>query len=384
MRFRWTTVTSALLLILSASAPLLAQAPSPSPPPPSPPPPVISPEVHADRSVTFRLRAPNAKEVLVQREGAEKLALQKDEQGLWTVTTPPLEPDIYGYSFSVDGVTHFDPSNPATVPNYLYTASSLHVPGPASLPWEEGAVPRGAVHHHFHHSSVVGDDRDFYVYTPPGYDPQAKAPYPVLYLLHGFSDDARAWTAVGRAHVILDNLIASGKARPMLVVMPFGYGAPEILSRTGPQFRDVALRQRNQQKFRETLLQDVMPMVEKLYRAATDRDSRAVAGLSMGGGESLDVGLHARDRLAWVGAFSSAVPDDPAAAFPGLDASTKPPLRLLWIACGSEDFLTAANRKFWDWLQARQVPFTKIETPGGHTWQVWRRNLANFAQLLFR
>jgi enterochelin esterase-like enzyme len=369
-------VKLAFLMIASAAVPLAAQAPAPM---------LVSPEVHPDRRVTFRLRAPNAKEVFVERVGAEKAAMQRDEQGLWTLTTEPLEPDIYGYSFSVDGVTHFDPSNPVTVPNYLYTASSLHVPGPASsVPWEEGDVPRGAVHHHFHHSSVVGDNRDFFVYTPPGYDPRAAKPYPVLYLLHGFSDDARAWTAVGRAHVILDNLMASGKVRPMLVVMPFGYGAPEILSRTGPMFRDDALRKANQQKFRETLLHDVMPAVEKLYRASTDRDSRAVAGLSMGGGESLDLGLNARDRFAWVGAFSSAVPEDPDAAFPGLGANTKPPLRLLWIACGSEDFLTAANRKFWDWLQARQVPFTKIETPGGHTWPVWRRNLAAFAPLLFR
>jgi enterochelin esterase family protein len=371
----------ALLVIVLTAAPALAQPPAS--PPPSPPPPVISPEVHADRTVTFRLRAPNAKEVSVQRDVGARLAMQKDDQGVWSVTSEPLEPDIYGYSFSVDGVTHFDPSNPAPVPNYLYTASSLHVPGP-SLPWEEGDVPRGAVHHHFHHSSVVGDNRDFYVYTPPGYDAKAAKPYPVLYLLHGFSDDARGWTAVGRANVILDNLIASGRARPMLVVMPFGYGAPEILSKTGPQFRDVSLRQRNQRDFRETLLRDVMPMVEKLYRAATDRESRAVAGLSMGGGESLDIGLNARDRFAWVGAFSSAVPDDADAAFPGLDANTKPPLRLLWIACGSEDFLTAANHKFWDWLQARRVPFTKVETPGGHTWPVWRRNLAAFAQLIFK
>jgi enterochelin esterase family protein len=375
-----TTVRA--LLVLAAAVPALAQAP-PSPAPPSPPPPVISPEVHADRTVTFRLRAPNAKEVVVSGEGV-KVAMEKDEQGLWSVTAGPLEPDIYGYSFVVDGVTHFDPSNPATVPNHLYVASSLHVPGPPSLPWETSPVPRGAVHHHFHHSAVVGDDRDFYVYTPPGYDPEVKKLYPVLYLLHGFSDDARAWTEVGRAHVILDNLIASGKARRMLVVMPLGYGAPEILSRTGPQFRDVALRKRNQQKFRETLLQDVIPTVEKLYHVSAGRQSRAVAGLSMGGGESLDVGLNARDHFAWVGAFSSAVPDDPDAAFPGLDANTKPPLRLLWIACGTEDFLTADNRKVWDWLQARHVPFTKIETPGGHAWPVWRRNLANFAPLLFR
>jgi enterochelin esterase family protein len=372
-----------LLVVSAAAAPLLAQTPSPSPPPP--PPPLVSPEVHADKRVTFRLRAPNAKEVLVDRAGGGKLAMQKDDQGVWTLTTEPLEPDIYGYSFSVDGVAHFDPSNPAaTVPNFIYTASSVHVPGPASLPWEENEVPRGTIHRHFHRSSVVGDSRDLYVYTPPGYDPRAAKPYPVLYLLHGYSDDARAWTVVGRAHVILDNLIAAGKARPMLAVMPLGYGAPEILSRTGPTIRDPALRKRNVEKFRESLLKDVMPTVEKLYRVSTDRESRAVAGLSMGGGQSLDIGLNARDRFAWVGAFSSAVPDDPDAAFPGLDANTKPPLRLLWIACGNEDFLTAANRKFWDWLQARQVPHTKIETPGGHTWPVWRRNLAEFTPLLFR
>jgi len=373
-----------VLLSSFAAAPALAQAP-PSPSPPPPPPPLISPEVHPDKRVTFRLRAPNAKEVLVDRAGGGKLAMQKDDQGVWTLTTEPLEPDIYGYSFSVDGVTHFDPSNPAnTVPNLISSASSVHVPGPASLPWEENEVPRGTIHRHFHHSSVVGDNRDLYVYTPPGYDPQAAKPYPVLYLLHGYSDDARAWTVVGRTHVILDNLIAAGKARPMLVVMPLGYGAPEILSRTGPTIRDPALRKRNVEKFRDTLLTDVMPMVEKLYRVSTDREARAVAGLSMGGGQSLDVGLNARDRFAWVGAFSSAVPDEPDAAFPGLAADTKPPLRLLWIACGNEDFLTAANHKFQDWLKARQVPHTAVWTPGGHTWRVWRRNLAEFTPLLFR
>ena len=177
--------------------------------------------------------------------------------------------------------------------------------GPASLPWEVTGVPRGAVHHHFYRSGVVGDNRDFYVYTPPGYDLKAKRPYPVLYLLHGYSDDASGWTAVGRAHVILDNLIAQGKAKPMLVVMPLGYGAPEIVSRNGPRLRDPGLRQRNFDKFRDALLAEVIPEVEKSYRVAKDRGSRAIAGLSMGGAESLYTGLNALDRFAWVGAFSS-------------------------------------------------------------------------------
>ncbi len=157
--------------------------------------------------------------------------MQKDGQGLWTVTTAPLEPDLYGYSFVADGVPLIDPLNALMKPNLLNTQSMVHVPGPASLPWELNRVPRGRIHRHPYQSAIVGDDRDYYVYTPPGYDPRASKLYPVLYLLHGYSDDARAWTDVGRAHVILDNLIAQGKATPMLIVMPLGYGAPEIVSR---------------------------------------------------------------------------------------------------------------------------------------------------------
>src|SRR2546423_6259277 len=192
---------------------------------------LISPEVHADKRVTFRFRAPNAKEVSLTLEGTpESIPMQKDDQGLWTVTTAPLEPDYYGYSFIPDGVHLIDPENPLMKPNLLGTTSQVHVPGLAALAWETNSVPHGEVHHHFYKSNVVGDERDFYVYTPPGYDARAKKKYPVLYLLHGFSDDASGWTAVGRAHVILDNLIAQGKAKPMLIVMPLGYGAPEILA----------------------------------------------------------------------------------------------------------------------------------------------------------
>src|SRR5208337_3575425 len=156
-----------------------------------------------------------------------------------------------------------------------------------SLPWEINLVPHGVIHHHFYRSGIVGDDRDFYVYTPPAYNPEAKKLYPALYLLHGFSDDASAWTAVGRAHVILDNLIAQGKAKPMIVVMPLGYGAPEILSPTFHGFRDSSLVDRNMDRFRQALLTEVIPQVEKIYRVSPDRQSRAIAGLSMGGAESL-------------------------------------------------------------------------------------------------
>jgi enterochelin esterase family protein len=185
---------------------------------------VVSPEVHHDRSITFRFRAPNAKQVTLALEGAEPQALQQDVQGVWTITTSALSPDYYGYSFVADGVRLIDPSNPLLTPNLLSTASALHVPGPSSLPWEVSEVPHGEIHHHFYKSAIAEDDRNYYVYTPPNYDPVAKETYPVLYLLHGYSDDASAWTAVGHANVILDNLIAQGKAKAMVVVMPLGMG----------------------------------------------------------------------------------------------------------------------------------------------------------------
>ncbi|PYT35696.1 MAG: esterase [Acidobacteria bacterium] len=362
------------LIFLAAALPVLAQ-----------PQPIQSPEVHPDRSVTFRLRAPNAKDVSLHLEGTKNTPMQQDGEGLWSATAGPLEPDFYGYSFSVDGVSLHDPSNPAVTPNLLSVGNSLHVPGPASLPWEVNDVPHGTLHRHFYKSGVVGDNRDFYVYTPPGYDPTVKTLYPVLYLLHGFSDDASGWTAVGRAHVILDNLIAQRKAKPMLVVMPLGYGAPEILARNGPSWRDRSLVERNFSRFRDALLTEVIPQVEKSYRAAKDRNSRAIAGLSMGGSESLLTGLNTLDRFAWIGAFSSGgMREEFDAAYPSLDAKANAQIRLLWIACGTEDTLIAINRRFRDWLKSKDIQHTDIETPGHHTWMVWRRNLAEFAGLLFQ
>src|SRR5271156_4696581 len=332
--------------------------------PPQPPPPIISPEVHADKTVTFRFRDPNAKEVVLAREGAARVPMQKDEQGVWSVTNDPLEPDFYGYAFVADGVSLIDPSNWLMKPNLLNADSEVHVPGANSLSWEINDVPHGEVHHHFYRSAVVGDDRDYFVYTPPGYDPSAKKIYPVLYLLHGFSDDASGWTEVGRANIILDNLIAQGKAKPMLIVMTLGYGAPEIVSRTASAgLRDPGLRERNYTRFRDALFTEVIPQVEKQYRAASDRNARAIAGLSMGGAESLYVGLNALDRFGWVGAFSAGgLSDDLAATFPALDSKANSELHLLWIACGTDDRLIAANRKFREWLKSKDIRATEIET----------------------
>jgi len=350
------------------------------------PPPVVSPEVHADRSVTFRFRAPNVKEVAVSIEGSSKpLPMQKDDQGVWSVTTDPLAPDYYGYSFTADGVGLFDPSNHSIKPNFLYRASEMHVPGPASLSWEISAVPHGEIHHHFYKSGVVGDDRGFFVYTPPGYDPRGNQRYPVLYLLHGFSDDASAWTAVGRANVILDNLIAQAKAKPMLIVMPLGYGEPKVLEPHSGVFHDPVITQRNFDKFREALLSEVIPQVESAYLVKKDRDARAIAGLSMGGSESLLTGLNTLNQFAWIGAFSSGgISPDFDKDFPALGSKSNQQIRLLWIACGTDDHLIDINRNFRNWLASKGIKHADIETPGAHTWMVWRRNLTEFAPLLFR
>jgi len=348
--------------------------------------PLVSPEVHSDGRVTFRFRAPNAADVKLEREGAQTVSMQKNEQGVWSVTTEPLSPDYYGYSMVVDGVRSMDPENHLLVPNLLTPANAVHVPGPLSLPWELNDVPHGEVHHHFYKSAVANDDRDYYVYTPAGYDPALKKTYPVLYLLHGFSDDASGWTAVGRANVILDNLIAQGKARPMIVVMPLGYGTIEFVLEGWNVWDNAAeMRDANFRKFREGLLAEVVPRVESEYRVTKDRNGRAVAGLSMGGTESLLTGLNNLDKFAWIGAFSSGgLPVDFQKAFPALDAKANQQLHLLWIACGTEDHLITASRNLREWLKGKGVKASEIETPGEHTWMVWRRNLAEFAPLLFR
>jgi len=363
-----------------------AQQTKPAPAvPPQRPPSLNTPEVHSDNSVTFRFLAPNAQEVKLNREGTDSVAMQKDDKGVWSVNTAPLSPDYYGYSITVDGVRSLDPFNHGLVPNLISPGNFVHVPGPPSLPWELNDVPRGEVHHHFYKSDVAGDQRDFYVYTPPGYDPAGKTTYPVLYLLHGYSDDASGWTAVGRANVILDNLIAQGKAKPMIVVMPLGYGTMEIITLGWGAWSHTDVRDKNFSNFRQALLTEVMPKVDSEYRIAKDRNSRAIAGLSMGGSESLLTGLNNLDQFAWVGAFSSGgIPDDFEKDFPGLDAKANQHLHLLWIACGTEDHLITVNRNLREWLKSKGVQPTEIETPGMHTWMVWRRNLAEFAGLLFR
>jgi len=362
-----------------------AQQTKPSVTPPPEMPWLVTPEVHADNTVTFRFRAPNAQDVKLERGGVEAVAMQKDNQGVWSVTTAPLAPDYYEYSILVDGVRMLDPYNHLLVPNLLTPANAVHISGPG-LPWEVTDVPHGEIHNHFYRSAIAGDDRDYYVYTPPRYDQKGKTTYPVLYLLHGYSDDASGWSAVGHANVILDNLIAQGKAKPMIVVMPLGYGTMEIirLGWGGLESR-TDVRSKNLADFRAALLTEVMPRVESEYRVTEDRNSRAIAGLSMGGSESLLTGLNNLDKFAWIGAFSSGgLPDPFEKNFPNLDSKANQQLKLLWIACGTEDRLITMNRNLREWLKSKGIQHTDIETPGMHTWMVWRRNLIEFAGLLFR
>jgi len=347
--------------------------------------PIRSPEIAADGRVTFRLRATNANEVVLRCEGLSEAKMKKDDQGIWAFTSPPMEPDIYTYTFSVDGLRLLDPNNPAMKYNLLNSDSELVVPGPKSLAWEVNDVPRGTLHRHFYKSTVAGDERDFVVYTPPGYDPAARKKYPALYLLHGFSDDATAWSTVGRANVILDNLIARRQAKPMIIVMPLGYGTMDYVRGGWTGTRRGEMRQISFDKFRDNLLQEVIPQVEKSYRVSADRKHRAIAGLSMGGAESLYVGLNALDRFAWVGAFSSGgLSTNYSKEFPQLDEKANRQLQLLWIACGKDDRLIGSNQQFIDWLKSKNVNYVWQESPGGHAFRVWRRYLAEFAPLLFQ
>ena len=310
--------------------------------------------------------------------------MEKDNQGVWSVTTRPLPPDYYVYSFNVDGVQMMDSGNPLVKHNLFNSESQVHVPG-SGEPWDVSVVPHGLLHRHLYRSATMGDDQPFIVYTPPGYDPNAAQPYPVLYLLHGFSDMENAWTSIGQANIILDNLIAQAKAKPMLIVMPLGYGNKEIMTGGWGVVSRKNIWEDSIEKFRYSLLREVIPQVEAAYRVSTDRNGRAIAGLSMGGTQSLFIGLNALDRFAWIGAFSSGGMDPNfEKAYPAVNESTNAQQRLLWIACGQQDGLLSANQKLVDWLKTKKVNPTWVTIPGGHSFMVWRRFLVQFAPLLFQ
>ncbi|HEY0163561.1 MAG TPA: alpha/beta hydrolase-fold protein, partial [Edaphobacter sp.] len=353
----------------------------------APVPPVRSVEVNPDHTITFRLREPAATKVEVGVDVlGPALAMQKDDAGVWSVTTPVMQPEIYAYHFAVDGANRVDATNPRIAPNLVGISNLIEVPGDAPEMWDATNVPHGVVHHHTYNTAVVvgreNNQSDYYVYTPPSYDAKAKKPYPVLYLLHGWSDDASGWTSVGQAHLILDNLLAQGKIKPMVVVMPLGYGDMAFVHDHGVWNQPETV-EHNVSLFEKALLTEVLPQVEATYKVSRKREDRAIAGLSMGGLESLRIGLSHTDQFAWVGGFSSAVHSlDSLEAIKGLDPKAAN-LKTLWIACGVDDALITPNRSFIDFLKSKNMPVTQIETPGRHTWSVWRDNLIHFTPLLF-
>jgi enterochelin esterase family protein len=379
-------------LILSACLPVFAAAQTPtapvttsatnSPTPAPAFPPYVSPEVHSDGTVTLRLRAPNAQKVDLVLEGANTV-MQQGADGLWTATTPVLAPEIYAYRFVVDGTPTLDPRNVDVRDNLLTLWSNLTVPGTPPEPWELQSIPHGIVEHHFYTSQVVlglpNNQSDYYVYTPPGYNPKSRESYPVLYLLHGYSDAADGWTQVGKANFILDSLIASGKAKPMIVVMTLGYGNMAVLK----PGRTPELSEQNYDLYQKALISEVIPQIEANYHVSKKREDRAIAGLSMGGHESLFVGLTHPELFAWIGTFSAGLNAKAIAELPQTNAQ-KANLRLLWMACGVDDALLKPNQTVIAALKAEGLPVTVIETPGHHQWPVWRDNLIHFAPLLFQ
>jgi enterochelin esterase family protein len=350
--------------------------------PSRPAPPPVSPEVSAERKVTFRLRAPGAKEVNVAGEIAgSPIKLIKDEQGVWSGTTGSLPPELYGYTFVVDGVRMPDPGNPHIKPMRIPTTSILDIPGDPPLLHDFQNVPHGTVRVHHYKSKATESLRRVHVYTPPGYDKDPSAKFPTLYLFHGSGDNDGCWTVLGRAHWILDNLIAQGKAKPMVIVMTDGHASAPNQSLSPATAGTI---NRNQ-VFQKDLLEEVIPFVEANYRVKADRTNRAIIGLSMGGGQSLSIGLNRLDLFAWVGGMSSSMRDAEATVpgFLGDPAGANAKLSILWIACGRDDGLVTAARSFSILLKDKGIKHDFIESDGGHSWPVWRKYLAQFAPLIF-
>jgi enterochelin esterase family protein len=349
------------------------------------PPRVLSPEIAADRRVTFRLAAPKANEVVLTGEFMRgSTPLEKNAEGIWSITVGPLEPEIYHYNLTVDGGRIIDPGNPevktGSTPGTLQ--SVLEVRGDTPAFYDAQPVPHGEIRTHWYQSKALGTLRRLTVYVPPDYDADAERAtrYPVLYLFHGANADETAWTRLGRANLILDNLLAEKKALPFIVVMPFGYGVPP---------HPPGAKGNNTAEFTKDLLGDVLPYIEARYRVQADRAHRAIVGLSMGGGQALSIGLNHLEVFSHVGGFSSGL--GRAADFPATyaklaadPAAANQQLKLLWIGCGNEDGAMANSRALSDFLTARGIKHTFHESGGAHTWIVWRRYLREVAPLLFR
>ncbi len=340
---------------------------------------VCSPEIHADGRVTLRYFAPAAKQVNVSSNvTAINQPMSRDEQGVWTVTVGPLPADTYSYSFDVDGAHVIDPVNRNTKP-WLWMESMIEVPGEKPAAHQLQSVPHGQVHLHWYDSPRLKQTRRLLVYTPPGYGDSGTT-YPVLYLLHGCGDDESAWTKVGQVQHLADNLLAAGQAKPMVIVMPFGH---DVLP-DNPDFEDYDCL-RNLAAVEPEFWDGVLPYVESKYRVSTEPEQRAIAGLSMGGGQALRLGLTHPDQFQWVAGFSSAIKKHRLTAvlpekIPSLQANGP----WLWLGCGKEDFLYEDNVAFDQWLDEHALKHTTYFDDGNHNWRTWRGYLAKILPKLFQ
>jgi len=366
------SVVSAVGLVLTAS--LQAQGPTRQQ--------IESPVVHPDRTVTFNFRAPNAK--AVQLSGQFLPALQlltNDAAGLWSVTVGPIEPNLYPYCFVVDGVSVADPNNMYIFPNERFKNSLVDIPGDKPALYSVQDVPHGTVTYCFYKSKSIGTTRPLVVYTPPGYDKGARK-FPVLYLISGTTDTEETWFKVGRANFILDNLIAQKRAVPMIVVMPYGLmpmGTPDPASLQAADMYSV---------FNAELVGSIMPYVEANFHTIPNREKRAIAGFSRGGGQSLFAGLSDLDKFAWIGSYSAYLTPDVCDKY-FKDVFTKPEitnkkLKLLWCGVGSNDMLHTQAVAFMDYLNAKKIEHKSLLTRGAHTWMNARLYLAETAQLYFK
>ena len=342
--------------------------------------------VNPDRTVTFQLSAPRASSIEVSGdfvEGAQ--ALTKKDDGAWSVTVGPLNPAIYNYTLSIDGVHVTDPQNPAVKLGDRSAESMFEVPGDKPAPYDVQAVPRGTVHINWYDSKSVGAPRSIWVYTPPGYE-SASAKYPVLYLLHGSGDTETGWTMVGRANIILDNLIAAGNAKPMIIVMPYGRPTQEVYFGAGPAQQPAFGGGGN--AWENDLLNDVVPYVEKLYRVKADADNRAIAGLSMGGGQALRTGMTHLDLFHYIGAFSAAAGggnvEQQYQDFFADPAATDKKLKVFYVACGKTDSLFPGSEALVAALEKAKIKHIWAPSEEGHVWRNWRNYLADLAPRLFQ
>lgn len=363
----------ALTLLLSATA-ALAQ--------PSRPPPVESPVVHTDRTVTFRLRAPNAQKVELSGQFLKgNQPMQKDEAGVWSLTVGPVEPNLYPYNFVVDGLAVADPANPDLFPNERFKPSLVDIPGDAPALHQAQNVPRGEMTYAYYESKTLNRTRPLVIYTPPGYRAGTDR-YPVLYLVSGTTDTEETWFRAGRVNVILDNLIAQKKAVPMLVVMPYGNMQMGTPRPDTPQVADMY------RVFSDELVTDVIPYVEANYRVRTRREDRAIAGFSRGGGQSLFTAFSHPDKFAWIGSYAAYLtPEVCEQHFPDLfahPAATNARTKLLWLGVGRGDFLYKHAVAFSSYLTSKSINHVELITEGGHTWMNARHYLAETLQRFFR